>query len=277
MCDFTAPELLSNAADSVKRVPYFCAGCPHNTSTKVPEGSHAQAGIGCHFMASWMDRETEGLIQMGGEGVDWVSHAMFTQVPHVFQNLGDGTYYHSGYLAIRQAIAAGTNITYKILFNDAVAMTGGQPVDGIISVDGIARQVEAEGVKKVVVLSDDIHKYDRIHDRFPAGTEFHDRAELDAVQRRLREMPGVTILIYEQTCAAEKRRRRKKGRTGRAGPASLHQRAGVRRLRRLLGADPTASPCCRWKPSWAASARSTRAPATRTTPAPRVSARASSA
>ncbi|MBC7605129.1 MAG: indolepyruvate ferredoxin oxidoreductase family protein [Ramlibacter sp.] len=208
---FTPPELLSNASDGVKRVPYFCAGCPHNTSTKVPEGSHAQAGIGCHFMASWMDRDTEGLIQMGGEGVDWVSHAMFTTVPHVFQNLGDGTYYHSGYLAIRQAVAAKATLTYKILFNDAVAMTGGQPVDGIITVDGIARQVEAEGVKQVVVLSDDITKYDAIHNRFPAGTEFHDRAELDAVQRRLREMPGVTVLIYEQTCAAEKRRRRKKG------------------------------------------------------------------
>ena len=209
--DFTVPELLSNVGDAVKRVPYFCAGCPHNTSTKVPEGSRAQAGIGCHFMASWMDRDTEGLIQMGGEGVDWVSHSMFTQVPHVFQNLGDGTYYHSGYLAIRQAIAAKTNVTYKILFNDAVAMTGGQPVDGVISVDGIARQVEAEGATKVVVLSDDIAKYDAMHSRFPAGTEFHDRAELDAVQRRLREMKGVTILIYEQTCAAEKRRRRKKG------------------------------------------------------------------
>src|SRR4051812_43468441 len=209
--DFTLPELLSNESDSVKRLPYFCAGCPHNTSTKVPEGSHAQAGIGCHFMASWMDRATEGLIQMGGEGVDWVSHAMFTKVPHVFQNLGDGTYYHSGYLAIRQAVAANATITYKVLFNDAVAMTGGQPVDGVISVDGIARQVEAEGVKKVVVLSDDIHKYDAIHGRFPAGTEFHDRDELDAVQRRLREMEGVTVLIYEQTCAAEKRRRRKKG------------------------------------------------------------------
>ena len=158
-----------------------------------------------------MDRDTEGLIQMGGEGVDWVSHAMFTTVPHVFQNLGDGTYYHSGYLAIRQAVAAKATLTYKILFNDAVAMTGGQPVDGIITVDGIARQVEAEGVKKVIVLSDDITKYDSIHGRFPAGTEFHDRAELDAVQRRLREMPGVTVLIYEQTCAAEKRRRRKKG------------------------------------------------------------------
>src|SRR5450432_3719983 len=209
--DFTVPRLLSNAGDAVKRLPYFCAGCPHNTSTKVPEGSRAQAGIGCHFMASWMDRETEGLIQMGGEGVDWVSHSMFTKVPHVFQNLGDGTYYHSGYLAIRQAIAAKTNITYKILFNDAVAMTGGQPVDGTITVDGIARQVEAEGATKVVVLSDDIAKYDAIHGRFPAGTEFHERAELDAVQRRLREMKGVTILIYEQTCAAEKRRRRKKG------------------------------------------------------------------
>jgi indolepyruvate ferredoxin oxidoreductase len=209
--DFTPPELLSNASDSVKRLPYFCAGCPHNTSTRVPEGSRAQAGIGCHFMASWMDRETEGLIQMGGEGVDWVSHAMFTQVPHVFQNLGDGTYYHSGYLAIRQAVAAKATLTYKILFNDAVAMTGGQPVDGNITVDGIARQVEAEGVRQVMVVSDDIAKYDAIHHQFPAGTEFHHRNELDAVQRRLREMPGVTVLIYEQTCAAEKRRRRKKG------------------------------------------------------------------
>jgi indolepyruvate ferredoxin oxidoreductase len=209
--DFTLPPLLSNAGDTVKRLPYFCAGCPHNTSTKIPKGSRAQAGIGCHAMASWMDRDTAGLIQMGGEGVDWVSHSQFTKVPHVFQNLGDGTYYHSGYLAIRQAIAAGTNITYKILFNDAVAMTGGQPVDGAITVDGIARQVEAEGATQVVVLSDDIAKYDAIHDRFPKGTEFYDRGELDVVQRRLREMKGVTVLIYEQTCAAEKRRRRKKG------------------------------------------------------------------
>jgi indolepyruvate ferredoxin oxidoreductase len=209
--DFTPPELLANASDSVKRLPYFCAGCPHNTSTKVPEGSTARAGIGCHFMANWMDRSTAGLIQMGGEGVDWISHAMFTKTPHVFQNLGDGTYYHSGYLAIRQAVAAKATITYKILFNDAVAMTGGQPVDGVISVDAIARQVESEGVKQVVVVSDDIAKYDAIKGKFPAGTEFFDRAELDAVQRRLREVPGVTVLIYEQTCAAEKRRRRKKG------------------------------------------------------------------
>ncbi len=209
--DFTPPELLANAGDSVKRVPYFCAGCPHNTSTRVPEGSRAQAGIGCHFMAAWMGRETEGVIQMGGEGVDWVSHSMFTKVPHVFQNLGDGTYFHSGYLAIRQAVASKATITYKILFNDAVAMTGGQPVDGPISVDAIARQVESEGVKQVVVVSDDITQYDAMHGRFPAGTTFHPREELDAVQRRLREIAGVTVLIYEQTCAAEKRRRRKKG------------------------------------------------------------------
>jgi indolepyruvate ferredoxin oxidoreductase len=209
--DFTPPELLSNAADAVKRVPYFCAGCPHNTSTKVPEGSRAQAGIGCHFMAAWMGRETEGVIQMGGEGVDWVSHSMFTKVPHVFQNLGDGTYWHSGYLAIRQAVASKATMTYKILFNDAVAMTGGQPVDGVITVDRVARQVESEGVTKVVVVSDDIAKYDHQHAQFPPGTEFHPREQLDAVQRRLREIEGVTVLIYEQTCAAEKRRRRKKG------------------------------------------------------------------
>jgi indolepyruvate ferredoxin oxidoreductase len=209
--DFTPPELLGNASDAVKRLPYFCAGCPHNTSTKVPEGSAARAGIGCHFMANWMERSTAGLIQMGGEGVDWISHAMFTKTPHVFQNLGDGTYYHSGYLAIRQAVAAKATLTYKILFNDAVAMTGGQPVDGVISVDAIARQVESEGVTKVVVVSDAIGKYGAIRNRFPHGTEFHDRAALDEVQRRLREMPGVTVLIYEQTCAAEKRRRRKKG------------------------------------------------------------------
>ena len=205
-----APALPSNASDSLKRVPYFCAGCPHNTSTKVPEGSTARAGIGCHFMANWMDRETSGLIQMGGEGVDWISHALFTRRPHVFQNLGDGTYYHSGYLAIRQAVAARATITYKILFNDAVAMTGGQPVDGVLTVDALARQVRAEGVARIVVVSDAMRKYDTIRQFFPAGVEFLDRRELDAVQRRLRETPGVSVLIYEQACAAEKRRRRKR-------------------------------------------------------------------
>ncbi len=208
--DFLTPCLLSNAADGVRRQPYFCSGCPHNTSTKLPEGSRALAGIGCHFMASWMERGTSGLIQMGAEGVDWAAHSRFTTEKHVFQNLGDGTYYHSGYLAIRQAIAARANITYKILYNDAVAMTGGQPVDGQTSVPQIARQVEAEGVKRLVVVSDDITKYDEHHSLFPAGTTFHDRSELDAVQRELREIEGVTVLIYDQTCAAEKRRRRKK-------------------------------------------------------------------
>ena len=210
--DFLPLRALSNAGDSMKRLPYFCAGCPHNTSTKVPEGSRAQAGIGCHFMASWMDRETSGLIQMGGEGVDWVSHSQYTRAKHVFQNLGDGTYYHSGLLAIRQAVAAGTNITYKVLFNDAVAMTGGQPVDGILSVDRLARQVEAEGAARVVVVSDHIDLIRRQQHSYPQGTRFHDRADLEQVQRELREVPGVTVLIYQQTCAAELRRHRKAGR-----------------------------------------------------------------
>jgi len=209
--DFVPAEMLSNASDAVKRLPYFCAGCPHNTSTQVPEGSSARAGIGCHFMANWMERDTAGLIQMGGEGVDWVSHSRFTRTPHVFQNLGDGTYYHSGYLAIRQAVAAKARITYKILFNDAVAMTGGQPVDGVISVDAIARQVESEGVQALAIVSDDIGKFNAIKNRFPAIATFHPREALDAVQRQLREVTGVSVLIYEQTCAAEKRRRRKKG------------------------------------------------------------------
>jgi indolepyruvate ferredoxin oxidoreductase len=209
--DLVAPQMLSNEADAVRRVPYFCSGCPHNTSTKVPEGSIAQAGIGCHFMASWMERDTTGLIQMGGEGVDWAAHSMFTKTRHVFQNLGDGTYFHSGILAIRQAVAAKATITYKILYNDAVAMTGGQPVDGSISVPQIARQVEAEGVSHFVVVSDEPEKYDGHHTLFPKGTTFHHRSELDTVQRQLRDIDGVTVLIYDQTCAAEKRRRRKKG------------------------------------------------------------------
>jgi indolepyruvate ferredoxin oxidoreductase len=209
--DFTLPNLLSNAGDAVKRIPYFCSGCPHNTSTRVPQGSRAQAGIGCHFMASWMGRDTSGQIQMGGEGVDWAGHGQFTRSPHIFQNLGDGTYYHSGYLAIRQSVAAKSNITYKILYNEAVAMTGGQPVDGTLSVDAMARQVEAEGVKALAIVSDDISRYDAIRSRFPAYTTFHDRDELDQVQRSLREVEGVTVLIYQQTCAAVKRRRRKKG------------------------------------------------------------------
>ncbi len=194
------------------RMPYFCSGCPHNTSTKVPEGSRALAGIGCHFMASWMNRDTDSLIQMGGEGVNWAAKSKFTGHGHIFQNLGEGTYFHSGFMAIRQAIAADANITYKILFNDAVAMTGGQPVDGKISVSGIAHQTWAEGAKRIVIVSDDPQKFHSVNS-FPPGTTFHHRDELDAVQRQLRDIKGVTVLIYDQICATEKRRNIKRGKT----------------------------------------------------------------
>ena len=191
------------------RTPYFCSGCPHNTSTKVPEGSSALAGIGCHVMATWMDRSTSSLTQMGGEGVNWAASSLFTGKGHVFQNLGEGTYYHSGSMAIRQAIAAKTNITYKILYNDAVAMTGGQPVDGPLSVATIAHNLRAEGVERLALVSDDPGKF--APGDFPRGVTIHDRRELDAVQRELRMVRGVSALIYEQACATEKRRRRKRG------------------------------------------------------------------
>ncbi|MEG3157618.1 indolepyruvate ferredoxin oxidoreductase family protein [Lysobacter zhanggongensis] len=192
------------------RVPHYCSGCPHNTSTVVPEGSRALGGIGCHYMVTWMDRSTDTYTHMGGEGVTWAGQAAFTDTAHVFQNLGDGTYFHSGSLAIRQAVAAGVNITYKILYNDAVAMTGGQPVDGQLSVPQIAQQVRSEGVQAIVVVSDDIAKWS---DRslFPDGVEFEDRKHLDDVQKHLREVKGTSVLIYDQTCATEKRRRRKRG------------------------------------------------------------------
>jgi indolepyruvate ferredoxin oxidoreductase len=194
------------------RLPWFCSGCPHNTSTVVPEGSRAMAGIGCHFMATWMDRATVGFTQMGGEGVPWVGQQPFSNEKHVFANLGDGTYFHSGLLAIRQAIAAGVNITYKILYNDAVAMTGGQPVgerpEGHTPLQ-IAHSLDAEGVTRLVVVTDQPEKYDGA--KLPAGVTVHHRDELDRVQRELREIPGVTAMIYDQTCATEKRRRRKRG------------------------------------------------------------------
>src|SRR5687768_5134043 len=192
------------------RVPHYCSGCPHNTSTAVPEGSRALGGIGCHYMVTWMDRRTDTFTQMGGEGVTWCGQAPFTETKHVFQNLGDGTYFHSGSLAVRQAVAAKVNITYKILYNDAVAMTGGQPVDGTLTVPDIAAQMRAEGVQTIIVMGDDIAKWSR-PEIFPAGVEFIHRDELDAVQKRLREVPGVSVLIYDQTCATEKRRRRKRG------------------------------------------------------------------
>ena len=198
-------------ADRWKRVPHFCSGCPHNTSTVVPAGSRAQSGIGCHAMAMWMDRDTAGLTQMGGEGVDWLAHSRFTAMPHVFQNLGDGTWLHSGVLAVRQAVAAKGRITFKILVNDAVAMTGGQPPDGVATADAIARQLRAEGVARIAVVAEDPDDLVGTQASFPPGVSFHPRAGLDAVQRELRELPGVSALIYAQVCAAEKRRRRKRG------------------------------------------------------------------
>jgi len=198
-----------NAPDIAARLPYFCSGCPHNTSTKLPEGSRAYAGIGCHIMALWMDRETSGFTHMGAEGVNWVGEAPFSTRGHVFQNLGDGTYNHSGLLAIRAAIASGVNITYKLLYNDAVAMTGGQPNDGDLPPERIARELQAIGVKKIAVVYDPKEEPNRSD--FPKGLSWHERDELPQVQKDMAASEGVTAILYIQTCAAEKRRRRKKG------------------------------------------------------------------
>ncbi len=194
----------------VPRLPHFCSGCPHNTSTLVPEGSRAMAGIGCHYMATWMNRNTATFTQMGGEGATWIGQAPFTETAHVFQNLGDGTYFHSGLLAIRATLAAGVNITYKILYNDAVAMTGGQPVDGMLSVEQITQQLYGEGIRRIAVVRDEPGGNTNSRD-FARGVSFHHRREMDRLQRELREHPGVSVLIYDQVCAAEKRRRRKRG------------------------------------------------------------------
>ena len=191
------------------RLPYFCSGCPHNTSTQVPEGSRAMAGIGCHFMALWMDRNTATFTHMGGEGAPWIGQAHFTDCPHVFANIGDGTYFHSGLLAIRAAVAAGVSMTYKILYNDAVAMTGGQHVDGPLDPAMVSRQIAAEGVKPIVAVLDEKEPLPAGLDWAP-GVTIRPREELDAVQRELREAKGVSAIIYVQTCATEKRRRRKR-------------------------------------------------------------------
>ena len=195
--------------DIAKRNPSFCGGCPHNSSTKLPEGARAYAGIGCHYMVQTMDRATEGFTQMGGEGANWIGEAPFSTRAHMFQNLGDGTYNHSGTLAIRWAVAAKTNITYKILFNDAVAMTGGQSHEGQLTVDRIAAQCAAEGVATIAIVTDEPGKYPKTI-AWPDGTTVDGREDLDAVQQRLATVPGVSVLVYDQTCAAEKRRRRKK-------------------------------------------------------------------
>ena len=198
--------------DTGERQPWFCSGCPHNTSTRVPEGSRALAGIGCHYMATWMDRSTTTFSQMGGEGVAWVGQAPFTTDQHVFANLGDGTYFHSGSLAVRQSIAAGVNITYKVLYNDAVAMTGGQQVgerpEGH-TVLQIMKSLLAEGAVKLIIVTDEPAKYDGV--QLEPGVTVHHRDELDALQRQFREIKGTSVIIYDQTCATEKRRRRKRG------------------------------------------------------------------
>ncbi len=208
-------ERLSNRrpepVTDLERIAYFCPGCPHSSSTRVPEGSHALAGIGCHYLAQFMDRSTARFTQMGAEGASWVGEAPFSQRPHVFQNIGDGTYYHSGILAVRAAVAAKVNITFKILFNDAVAMTGGQSMDGPLTVPRITQQMMAEGARRVVVFSDEPDKYPS-EAGFANDVTVHHRDDLDAVQRELRDIEGTTVLIYDQTCAAEKRRRRKRGR-----------------------------------------------------------------
>ncbi len=200
-----------NLPDAAERKPYFCAGCPHNTSTVVPEGGRAYAGIGCHWMAQLVpNRSTEGYTQMGGEGANWIGEAPFSTRKHVFQNLGDGTYNHSGILAIRAAIASGVTMTYKILYNDAVAMTGGQAHEGGLTVPDIARQVAAEGVQRIAVVTDEPEKYPA-DVNFPFATEVAHRDDLDRIQRELQTAEGVSVMIYDQTCAAEKRRRRKRG------------------------------------------------------------------
>ena len=198
-----------NAEDIAARTPYFCSGCPHNTSTKVPDGSRAYAGIGCHYMAQWMDRSTIGYTHMGGEGANWIGEAPFSKTGHVFQNLGDGTYNHSGVQAIRAALAAKTNITYKILYNDAVAMTGGQSNEGDLSAERIVKELQAMGVPRVAVVYD--QKEEPMREAFPASIDWHERANMDMVQKEFREIEGVSANVYIQTCAAEKRRRRKRG------------------------------------------------------------------
>ena len=204
-------KALETLLPAPQRVPYFCSGCPHNTSTKIPEGSRALAGIGCHYMVQWMDRRTDTFTQMGGEGATWIGQAPFTEENHVFVNIGDGTYYHSGIMAIRQAVASGVNVTYKILFNDAVAMTGGQPVDGPMTVPQITMQLHGEAVGAIAVVTDEPEKYP-VAAGWAPGVKIHHRDELDLVQRRMREIPGTTAIVYDQTCATEKRRRRKRGR-----------------------------------------------------------------
>ena len=206
----SAGQKQPSSPPAMVRTPYFCAGCPHNSSTVIPEGSRALAGIGCHYLAQWMDRNTDRFTQMGGEGAGWIGESPYCTTNHVFQNIGDGTYFHSGLLAIRAAIASGVNITFKILYNDAVAMTGGQPMDGPLDVARISRQVDAEGVKRIAVVTDDIDKYPK-NTVWAPGVSLHHRDQLQPLQKRFSKVKGTSVIIFDQTCAAELRRRRKRG------------------------------------------------------------------
>ena len=203
-------EQLARTEIAAQRKPFYCSGCPHNTSTKVIEGSRALAGIGCHTLALWMDRSTDTFSQMGGEGIQWLGQAPFTEEKHVFANLGDGTYFHSGLMAIRAAVAGHVNITYKLLFNDAVAMTGGQHVDGELTVPEITRQLAAEGVARIAVVTDEPEKHAEVAD-FAPGVTVHHRSTMQEIERQFRDTEGATVIIYDQTCASEKRRGRKRG------------------------------------------------------------------
>ena len=252
-----------NAPALAQRTPWFCSGCPHNSSTKVPEGAKAGAGIGCHFMAKWMDRRTEAYTHMGGEGANWIGEAPFSTRKHVFQNLGEGTYNHSGLMAIRAAVSAGTNITYKILFNDAVAMTGGQQNEGELDPARIAHEIHAAGVEAIALVYDP--KEDIDFNAFPPSAERHTRDRLMTVQERFQEVPGVSAIIYVQTCAAEKRRRRKRGQfpdpTNGSSSTPISARAAV-----IAVCSRTACRSCRWRPHLAPNAPSISPPVTRISP-----------
>ena len=224
-------RVLAAPRQTLQRTPHYCSGCPHSTSTRIPEGSRALGGIGCHYMAhlgGWQIGATETFTQMGGEGATWVGQAPFTDTPHVFQNLGDGTYFHSGLLAIRQSLAAGINITYKILYNDAVAMTGGQPIDGSLSVEQLILQLKGEGVARIALVSDEPRRHKSAWLPASKGSRLHHRDDWIAIAEELRDTAGTTVLIvYEQTCAAEKRRRRKKRIDGRSAHSRGHQPGGL--------------------------------------------------